>query len=744
MVRLRPFLGLIALLSSITEAYQITLTPSNTLLITDDKNNTLVDNSALLAGPQNTTVTPLKSNATGLSYTFITPSVARIMLNTSNAFHGAHFTSASSSARFFGVWEYPFNGKIDNKNVSFDLKGVGNEVGINWSNARAPFFLSSEGYGVYADTLKMGSYDFREEGEVRFVFNSSSLVYYIILPGLAPSNSTATTPSSSLKSIIEQYTSLSARSEMLPTSGLGPTFWSDDFTQDFHNSVTNAQENIQDVVNHLYHHRIRATSTFADRPYGTGNRSWGNFDFDPVQYPDPEGFIKNLTAYGFDFQVWIANRAQRGTKLFNTSSANNWLFPDNHPQGSLGEALNLSIPEAAQYFTQQLTYFPRTGVRGYKIDRGEEGEMPDYVQNEQMALFIDIAYDTMVTQFGKSGFFTFARSAVDRSRAKTHVWNGDAHADFEGLKYSVASGIRSGVISFGFWGSDTGGYSREGALGTLSPTPEVWARWMWFSAFSPVYELMLGTNHTPWYPPYANTSTTEIMKQTANLHADLTPYIKSYAYLATQTGLPIIRALFLEAEGDEDQNVWDTRTADSYFFGSELLVVPIVSNRSTRSVYFPKGPSSRYLEYLNKSDIYEAGSTAEVTADLFSIPVFVKEGAIIPRGDVFQGNAKWIKDWKPELRLEIFPSWEVEQSQFTYFDGEGQEGRVVEFVVRTDRESGKITVDLKGVEVSVVEVYLQFLEDQESGTKREESVLRFSGAETREGRVLEVCLRAGR
>ncbi|KAF2634971.1 hypothetical protein P280DRAFT_511566 [Massarina eburnea CBS 473.64] len=742
MVRLRPLLTLTALLpSAVLGAYKITLTPFNTLLVTNGGTSLLVNNSAILSGPQNTTVTPLQNITTGLSYTFLTPSVAKITLNTSSAFHGARFTSSSPSTRFFGVWEYPFNGKIDNEGVAFDLKGVGNEVGINWSNARAPFLLSSEGYGVYTDTLKMGSYDFTKNGEAQFIFNSSSLVYYIILPKLPTSNSTASSTAGGLKSVIEQYTALSARSEMPPTSGLGPTFWSDDFTLDFHGSVSNAQENIQDVVNHLYYNQIRATSTFADRPFGSGNRSWGNFDFDPVQYPDPEAFIKNLTDYGFDFQVWVANRAQKGTKLFNASSANDWLFPDDHPQGALGEALNLSIPEAYKYFEGQLEYFPSVGVKGYKIDRGEEGEMPDYVQNEQITLFIDLAYQTMVSKFGKSGFYSFARSAVDRSRAKTHVWNGDSHADFTGLAYSVASGIRSGLISFGIWGSDTGGYSRDSALGTLSPTPELWARWMWFSAFSPVYELMLGTNHTPWYAPYENTSTTAIMKQTSNLHADLTPYIKAYAHQSSKNGLPIIRALFLEAE---DEDAWDT--TDAYFFGSELLVAPIVTNGSEREVYFPKGPSARYLEYFDKNEIYEAGTTADVSANLSSIPVFVKEGAIIPRGDVFQGNAKWISNWTPELRLEVFPSWEVPESRFVYYDGEGENGREVEFVLRTEAEIGKITVDLRGFKVDAVEVFTQFIEDEGEdvqsgrGKTKKGKVTKFSGAETSEGRVLELYL----
>src|SRR6478735_2676058 len=145
------WLALSALLTTALCDYTITLTPSSALLVTDG-NTTLVNNTAVLAGGQNTTAEPLKNATEGLAYAFLTPKIAKITLNTSNAFHGARF-SASESTRFYGVWEYPFNNRIDNANISFELKGVGNNVGVNWSNARAPFFLSSAGYGVYADTL---------------------------------------------------------------------------------------------------------------------------------------------------------------------------------------------------------------------------------------------------------------------------------------------------------------------------------------------------------------------------------------------------------------------------------------------------------------------------------------------------------------------------------------------------------------------------------------------------------------
>lgn len=53
-----------------------------------------------------------------------------------------------------------------------------------------------------------------------------------------------------------------------------------------------------------------------------------------------------------------------------------WLFPGYTAETFEGPALNLSIPNAYNYFLDRLSAFTELGVKGYKIDRGEEGEMP--------------------------------------------------------------------------------------------------------------------------------------------------------------------------------------------------------------------------------------------------------------------------------------------------------------------------------------------------------------------------------
>jgi alpha-D-xyloside xylohydrolase len=262
----------------------------------------------------------------------------------------------------------------------------------------------------------------------------------------------------------------------------------------------------------------------------------------------------------------------------------------------------------------------------------------------------------MVSKWGESNFYTFARSAVDRSRSRTAVWNGDSHSNFSGLSYSVASGIRAGLIGFSQWGVDCGGYVR----GPNDPTEELWARWMHFSTFSPVYEIMIGTNHTPWYDPYTS-RLVSILKDTANLHNSLMPYIKSYTYEATQTGVPLIRALLLEYPHDFE--VYET--TDEYAFGEHFLVAPIVSEGGNRSVYFPTGTS--YLEYFNKTAVYQGGSTVSVSLEWEYVPVYVREGAIIPTGDIYQGNQKWTT-WEPYLEIQVFPGFGCPKSEFKYYN----------------------------------------------------------------------------
>ena len=152
---------------------------------------------------------------------------------------------------FSGVWEYPWNGTITNTNRSYaDIGVYGEQPGINWANARAPFFFSKSGFAVYVDTPIYGTFGF-QPGRVEVAFNTSILNYTVMF-------------NPNLTELISQYTTLSSKPSMPPDSAYGPIFWSDNSNEDFHAGVTNAEENFYDIVNHLYYNQIRATGMFAD------------------------------------------------------------------------------------------------------------------------------------------------------------------------------------------------------------------------------------------------------------------------------------------------------------------------------------------------------------------------------------------------------------------------------------------------------------------------------------------------
>jgi alpha-glucosidase (family GH31 glycosyl hydrolase) len=307
----------------------------------------------------------------------------------------------------------------------------------------------------------------------------------------------------------------------------------------------------------------------------------------------------------------------------------------------------------------------RLGIKGYKIDRGEENEMPLLLENQFAVLFPKLSAEGMSAAYGND-YFIFSRNANDTTRKYSAIWNGDSWSTFEGLQVTVKNGLRSGTINFPMWGSDTGGY-----FAPPSPDNELLARWLEFSAFSPMMEVLLGPKRTLWddYSP----EVVGIAQKYVAAHHDLIPYTRSAMYQATQDGMPIMRALVLAYPDDARlTDMWD-----EYLYGDALLVAPVTTAQTTeRNVYLPAG---KWMNYHDKQTVYAGGSTIKAAAPLGTIPVYVREGAVIPRGDIVKLNNNWEQKWTPKLRLQFFPT-ASSKSQFDYYTGSGVQKITAELV----------------------------------------------------------------
>ena len=118
------------------------------------------------------------------------------------------------------------------------------------------------------------------------------------------------------------------------------------------------------------------------------------------------------------------------------------------------------------------------------------------------------------------------------------------------------------------------------------------------------------------------------MQKYLKLRYKLMPYIYTLAWQTHKTGAPFMRALFMDFS--HDSKVRDIKT--QYMFGPALMVAPVCEEAATtREVYLPEGCG--WYDYWTNA-YYEGGQTVTVDAPLDVLPLFVREGSIIPHGEV--------------------------------------------------------------------------------------------------------------
>lgn len=565
-----------------------------------------------------------------LTIAFLKPEVVRVTLSENGCDSREVLQEFQDRGEhYYGVWEYPFNRSIDNRGVDKDFLGLHEMPDVNYDSVRAPFYVTSANYGIYADTTAKGHFQFAIGGKTGFSFEGSELAYDFIY-------------GPSYGEILSRYNALAGPSVMPPDWAFSTIWWRDDEHDDLRD-VSNAQEKVIQDADKLRSLHIPASAIWLDRPYGTGERGWGNMDFD-AGFPDPKKMIADLHDRGMYLLLWIANRCANG--LFTEGQAKGFLFERDFP------AADIRRPEVYAWFKEELNKYVRLGVRGYKIDRGEEEELPRYTENLNAILLPKLAAEGLRAAYG-NGYLEFSRNANDTARKYTAVWNGDTRSTFSSLAATVRTAERSGAINFPMWTVDTGGY-----IGV--PSKELFARWLEFSAYSPMMEVLLGPKRTIWYD--YDDELVNIAQSATSAHHDLIPYTRSFLFQATRTGMPVIRLLAFAYP--QDPNV--AQTWDEYLYGSEILVAPVLTEGAVeRNVYLPSGS---WLDYNDKTSTYSGPANIAAKAPLGTIPLYVREGAIIPRGDIVKVNNNWDPHWKPSLRIEVFPAAKS-ATEFHYYTG---------------------------------------------------------------------------
>lgn len=254
-------------------------------------------------------------------------------------------------------------------------------------------------------------------------------------------------------------------------------------------------------------------------------------------------------------------------------------------------------------------------------------------------------------------------------RYATTIWSGDVGTQFaidehiwwtNGLndqKATMLSTINNGQMK---WGSDGGGFNQN--TGTIeNPSPELYTRWLQFAAFSPVFRVHGNFNHQrqPWY--YGFTAE-ENSKAVIQLRYSLMPYIYSYENKALESGVGLVKPLLFDYPDDNNT----ANYFDAWMFGDWLLASPVTERyQTTKWIYLPEGTWIDYFTGL----VYQGGQYIEYAVNgenWTDIPLFIKEGAIIPTQKVLNYSDE---EAITELFVDIFAA--ETPSSFLLYDDDG-------------------------------------------------------------------------
>ena len=269
-------------------------------------------------------------------------------------------------------------------------------------------------------------------------------------------------------------------------------------------------------------------------------------------------------------------------------------------------------------------------------------------------------------------------------------WTGDNLATWEDLRAGIRTVLSLGVSGLAFVGSDVGGFVGY-------PSAELYTRWLEAGVFHPYFWTHTDDKHRTLDPWSFGLEHESINRQTIELRYRLLPYFYNAFYQETQTGLPIMRPLFLYDPADEksmaptpaDQN-------NEFLFGEDILVAPVVTEgKFERKVYLPKG--TWYDFWSNQT--YTGTKTITVDASLDRIPMFARGGAIVPTRQVVQYVGEAPID---PLTLEIYPEG---HSTRQYYEDDGtsydyRKGVYLLETVSADDADGTVKVEISGREGS--------------------------------------------
>ena len=232
------------------------------------------------------------------------------------------------------------------------------------------------------------------------------------------------------------------------------------------------------------------------------------------------------------------------------------------------------------------------GIDGWWPDQGDGLDAPSRLARNRMYFEGSREWRPNERPFAlhRNGYAGMQRYAA-------FLWSGDVYSTWETLKTHVPIAVNTGLSGIPYWGTDIGGF-----VPTQELTGELYVRWFQFAAFNPLFRshgrtwklrLPWGWNTGESRPDEVsnytggaanpdpselhNAAVEPICKKYLELRYRLMPYLYTAVREAHDTGLPIMRALWLHYPDDAVA----VARGDEYLWGRDMLVAPVVEKGAT-------------------------------------------------------------------------------------------------------------------------------------------------------------------
>ncbi|MCY6958651.1 glycoside hydrolase family 31 protein [Clostridium brassicae] len=574
-----------------------------------------------------------------------------------------------------------------------------------------PFFIglrNKKAYGIYFDNTHKTYFNMgKDDSDYYYYFaaDKGELVYYFIY-------------GPSMKEVIEGYTEITGRMKM-------PPMWSLGYQQCRWSYCPENQ--VLELAKTFREKDIPCDTIYLDIDYMDGFRV---FTWDKERFPNHKDMINQLHDMGFKLVTIIdpGVKVDEKYKVYNEGTENNYFLKDHNGNIFSGKVWpmdsvfpDFSNNKVRTWWGNLNAELIKQGVDGIWNDMNEpslfdtkSGTLPkDLVHNsDDRTMFHEefhnlygmiedkATFNGIKNAFPDKRVFLLSRSGFAGLQRYSALWTGDNQSLWEHIKLSIPMNCNLGLSGISFIGNDIGGFGGN-------CTSELLIRWTQLGTFIPMFRnhSAIGTiNQEPWA---FDKQTEDICRKYIKFRYELLPYLYNLFYDSVKHGEPVLRPLIYEFQ--EDNEVVNIN--DEFMFGENVLIAPILEKGCTeRKVYLPQG---NWINYYTMEQ-HKGKATINVSAPLEIIPVFVKEGSIIPKYKTASSTSTIDKNI---LLLDIIPNMNS-KAEYNYYEDDGKsfnyekgEYNITKISLEENRNKYKLEVKkiYKGYEKSFDKLYVNII-----------------------------------